>query len=353
MAPQRTPLRVVQWTTGNVGKHSVRALVENPLFELVGCFAYSDDKIGRDVGELSGIAPIGVTATNDVDALLALKPDCVMYAPKWQDVDELVRILAGGVNVVATAAFITGDWIGKERDRLAEACAQGGSTLFGTGINPGFVELVAIVAAGMCDRIDKITVIESADTTLYDSPETEIPVGFGRPIDDPELPAMTRKATGVFEDAVHLVADALGVELDEVRCETEYAMTTEPVVMESWTLEAGTVAGAIARWIGVVNGKEIIELTARWKKGHTLVPDWDFAETHVYEIAGRPTMRLTMQPSAPADFEAKTAEEWVGLGMIMTAMPAINMIPHVVDAAPGIATYNDLPIPLPRGVVRV
>ena len=90
-----------------------------------------------DVGELCGIDPLGVIATDDVDALLALQPDCVVYNPMWSDTDELVRILSAGVNVVSTAAFITGDNLGPGRDRIAEACEQGGSTMFGSGVSPG------------------------------------------------------------------------------------------------------------------------------------------------------------------------------------------------------------------------
>ncbi len=218
--------RVVQWTTGNVGKSSVQAIAANPTFELVGCYAHSPDKIGRDVGELCGIDRLGVAATDDVDALLALKPDCVVYNPMWIDVDELVRILSAGANVVATAPFITGHNLGPGRDRMAEACREGGSTIFGSGVSPGFAELLAIVSAMVCDRVDKLTVNEAADTTFYDAPATELPVGFGKPIDHPELPAMTAQGTAVFGEAVRLVGDALGVELDEVRCDAEYAQTT-------------------------------------------------------------------------------------------------------------------------------
>ena len=106
-------------------------------------------------------APTGVTATDDVDALLALGADCVVYNPMWPDVDEMVRILEAGVNIVSTAAFITGHSLGDGRSRIADACARGGSSVFGSGINPGFAELLAIVTAGVCDRIDKITVTES------------------------------------------------------------------------------------------------------------------------------------------------------------------------------------------------
>ncbi|MGB9251093.1 MAG: dihydrodipicolinate reductase, partial [Mycobacterium sp.] len=130
--------RVVQWTTGNVGKSSLKSIADNPLLELVGCFAWSPEKAGRDAGELVGIAPLGVAATNDIDALLALKPDCVVYNPMWINVEELVRILSAGVNVVTTASFITGRNLGDGRDRILEAAELGGSTMFGSGVSPGF-----------------------------------------------------------------------------------------------------------------------------------------------------------------------------------------------------------------------
>src|SRR3954468_13118680 len=126
-------IRIVQWTTGNVGERSARAGTAHADLELVGCYAWSADKVGRDAGELCGIDPLGVAATDDVDALLALRPDCVVYNPMWPNVDELVRILEAGVNVVSTAAFITGDKLGAGRDRIADACARGGVSMFGTG----------------------------------------------------------------------------------------------------------------------------------------------------------------------------------------------------------------------------
>ena len=116
------PLRVVQWTTGNVGRRALRAIAANPELELVGCYAWSADKVGRDAGELAGIEKLGVAATNDVDALIELRPDCVSYTPMWPDVDELVRILEAGINVVATAAFVTGHGLGEP----ARAAPRGG-----------------------------------------------------------------------------------------------------------------------------------------------------------------------------------------------------------------------------------
>jgi hypothetical protein len=343
--------RIVQWTTGNVGKRSVRAVVAHPDLELVGCYAWSPDKVGRDAGELSGIDPVGVVASDDVDLLLGLRPDCVVYNPMWPNTDELVRLLEAGVNVVSTAAFIDGSRHPTDRDRLLAACERGGASLFGTGISPGFVELLGIATATICDRIDKVVIDEASDTTLYDSPATELPCGFGRPIDDPDLPGMAAEGTAVFGEAVALVADALGVELDEIVCEAEYAQTTEDVVMDSWTIAAGCVAGVAASWQGRVAGRTVVELNVRWKKGHTLEPDWAIREGHTITVHGRPTVRATLEYLPPPDFEATTFAEFMVLGMIMTAMPAINAIPDVVAAPPGIVTYADLPLPLPRGLV--
>ncbi len=351
MADTRT-YRVVQWTTGNVGKSSVRAIATNPNYELVGCYAWSADKVGRDVGELAGIDPLGVAATDDVDALLALRPDCVVYNPMWSDTDELVRILSAGVNVVSTAAFITGQNLGPGRDRIVAACEKGGSTMFGSGVSPGFAELLAIVASTVCDRVDKITVNEAADTTFYDSPATEILAGFGKPIDDPGLQAMTAEGTAVFGEAVRMVADALGVELDEVRCVSEHAQTTADLDLGSWTIVAGCVAGVAASWQGLVGDRIVVELNVRWRKGPTLEPDWKIEQDGwVIQIDGRPTVTMNVGFLPPPYFEAETIADFMELGHIMTSAPALNAIPAVVAGAPGIATYPDLPLVVPRGLV--
>ena len=337
-----------------MGKSAVQAITANPTLELVGCYAWSPEKVGRDVGELCGLDPLGLVATDDIDALLALQPDCVVYTPMWLDIGELERILSAGVNVVATAAFITGHNLGGGRQRITAACQRGGSTMFGTGISPGFAELLAVVSATICDRVDKITINEAADTTFYDSPATEIPVGFGSPIDHPELQSMTAKGTAVFGEAARMVADALGVELDDIRCQAEYAQTTADLDLGSWTIPAGCVAGVAASWQGLVGDKVIVELNVRWRKGQTLEPDWKIDQDGwVIQIDGRPTVTARIGFLPPPDFEAETIADFMVLGHIMTAAPPINAIAAVVAAAPGIATYNDLPLVLPRGVISI
>jgi 2,4-diaminopentanoate dehydrogenase len=346
-------LRVVQWTTGNVGKQTVAAIARNSALELVGCYAWSPDKVGRDVGELCGLPPFGVSATDDVDALLALRPDCVVYNPMWPSVDELVRILSSGVNVVSTAAFINGNRLGPDRKRLVDACERGRSSLMGTGISPGWAELLGIVLAGLSSRVDKVTISEAAHTALYDSPDTERPAGFGYPIDHPQLQQMTAEGTAVFGEAVAMMADALGIELDEIACVAEHAKTNVDLDLGSWKIPAGCVAGVAASWQGRLGERTIVELNVRWKKALVLEPDWKIADGYTIEVQGLPTIRSTLQFLPPPDFQVKALADFMVIGHIMTAMPAVNAIPRVVDAPPGIVSYVDLPLPLPRGLVRL
>ncbi len=346
-----TTRRIVQWTTGNVGQRSVLAAIANPNLELVGCYAWSPDKVGRDVGELCGTAPIGVVASDDIDALLALRPDCVVYNPKWPDVDEMVRILESGVNIVATAGFITGHALGDDRQRILDACDKGGASIFGSGMNPGMANLLGIVSTGLCDRIDSVRMLESVDSTGYDSGDTELSVGYGRHPDDPELPGITQHGTAVFGDAVHLLGRALGVQFDEVRCETEYAITTEPIDLGSWSIDAGCVAGVAASWQGWAGDRKVVSCDVRWRKGRTLQPDWRIEHGYVVEIAGMPAVRTKLEVFPPADFIAESFSDYMVLGMVMTAMPAMNAIDAVCDAAPGIVTYLDIPLPALGGWV--
>lgn len=345
------PLRVVQWTTGNVGRRSVIAVLAHPGLELVGCYAWSPDKVGRDVGALCGLSDTGVVATDDIGDLLGLAPDCVVYNPKWPDVDELVPILEAGVNVVTTAGFITGRALGEDRRRLVDACERGQSSLFGSGMNPGLANLLGLVSAGLCDRIDSVSVLESVDSTGYDSPETELLVGFGRPIDDPDLPAMTEAGTAVFGDAVQLMADALGLPLDDIRCDAEYAQTTEHLDLGSWSIGPGCVAGVAANWQGLVAGRAVVQLRTRWRKGAHLDPDWQIEHGYVVDIQGQPCVRTKLEIYPAEDFVATTFADYMVLGMIMTSLPAVNAIPAVCQARPGIVTYLDIPFVAPQGWV--
>ena len=178
-------------------------------------------------------------------------------------------------------------------------------------MNPGFANLLGIVSAGICDRIDSITILESVDSTGYDSPDTELSVGFAPPIDDPALPAMTEDGTAVFGDAVRLVADALGIELDEVRCEAEYAQTTEDLDLGSWSIDKGCVAGVAVSWQGLHDRQAVVALNVRWRKGPTLEPDWKVEHGYLVDIQGQPCVRTKLEIfPPPTSWRSRSRTTW-------------------------------------------
>ena len=339
-------MRVVQWNTGIVGSAGVRAIASHPSFELVGCYAWSEEKVGRDAGELVGIDPLGVVATRDIDALLGEAPDCVLYTPQFPDVDHMVRMLEAGINVVSTSYFITGRSYGDaDLARLEEAAARGGATLYGTGVNPGFANVFALLASGVCQRVDRISVLESVDSTNYGSAETWRACGLGRPVDDPEIAGLARTTTSVFQDAVEMMASALGVELDEIRYEVEFAAATETVELGYMTIEKGCGTGMRQCWSGIYDGAALIELPIVWTLGDKMEPRWPTEEGYVIEIDGSPSVRSRVEivhqdGAGNPDF---------GLN---TVMPAVHAIASVCAARPGIVLAHELPLVAARDVVR-
>ena len=332
------PLRIVQWNTGIVGSAGVRAIVAHPELELVGCFAWSPEKQGRDVGELCGFASIGVEATADVDALLALRPDCVLYTPQFPDVDVMVRILESGINIVSTSYFITGRSFGEGQiERLDAAARRGGASLHGTGINPGFANVFALLSTGVCQRVDRISVLESVDSTHYGSAETWRACGLGRPVDDPEIPGMARGLTSVFQDAVEMMAAALEIELDEIRYDVEFAAATQTVELGYMTIDEGCATGMRQCWSGLVDGRPVIELPIVWTLGYTMEPSWPVENGYVIEIDGLPSVRSRIEILHP---ESDSGPDF---GM-NTVLPAIHAIAPVCAARPGIVLAHELPL---------
>lgn len=328
-------LRIVQWTTGVVGKPAVRAIVNHPDMELVGCYCHSADKAGRDVGELCGLPPLGIRATPDIDALLALKPDCVCYMPQFPDVDHMVRILESGCNIVSTAYFITGSMLGAENlARIEAAAARGNASIYGSGVNPGIIHMIALVASSGCARIDRISVLESVDATAYASAGTWEGIGFGRRVDDPEAPGLAERAMPSFKEAVAMMASALKIPVEEIRYDVEYAAATEDVDLGYMRIGKGCISGLRCCWSARVNGRAVIELKIAWKLGDKLTPNWPVEDGWVVEIDGDPSLRCVYQPRHIGQFDPG----------LMTAMPAVHAIPVVCAAPAGIVTADQLPL---------
>ena len=342
--PNDRTYRVVQWTTGNVSRQALRAVLERPDLELVGVYAHSADKVGRDVGELAELGTtVGVAATNDIDALIALQPDCALYMPLHPNVEHLTKLLSAGVNVLSTASFLTGRAYGEEARAALDAAAKAGeASLFGSGVNPGFADYLAAVASGVCRQVDYVRIVESFDIGTWAGDANQDELGWGRPAGDPGHAADIAKATAPFGDAVEALAELLGGEVDDIRCEVEFAHATTDLAVPNRDVKAGTVAGIDAKWFGSRAGTDLIEVNVRWTVTPFLDPAWEIAMAYQIEVRGHPQVNVRAEV-LPQDFESMSLDEMLAIGSVITAMPIVNAIPAVVGARPGIVTYADLP----------
>src|SRR4051812_9420665 len=336
------PLRVIQWTTGNIGRRSLHAILGRPDLELVGVYAHGAEKVGRDAAELCGWpAPTGVLATNDVAALLALGADACCYNPLWPSIDELCGLLESGVNVCSSAAWITGGKQALEdRARIIDACQRGGASIFGSGAHPGMTNMVAMVLSGACERVDSVVITESVDCSTYESAETQTAMGFSQPPGAPGLAESVRRESEVFAESAAMMADAMGATLDRMTFDVVFTEATGDSDLGFMKIPAGRVGGVMGYHRGWVGERNVVSIGFNWIMGEHTVPPKPLAHGHVIQVFGTPNMRTVLHCLPP---EGWTEPGFMGLGMIYTAMPVTNAVPYVVAAAPGIVTLADLP----------
>lgn len=328
------PYRVVQWTTGKTGGAAVRGMVGHPDLELVGCYAWSPAKVGQDVGVLSGIAPIGIKATDSIDDLLGLKPDCVTYMPLRPDFDHVVRILESGCDIVTTMYMLAGSGYGDDiAARIEDAAQRGRSSLYATGIYPGHSAMVALAASAMCTRIERVAVLESLDIRGYGNEQMFRAMGIDRDVDDPEAPQLVKRACGSFRDQIRVMARALAVELDEIRLDVQFAAANKTTDFGFMTVKQGRSAGFQGVLSGIARRRAVIQCRFVWKLGEEMTPNWPVEDGYIVEITGDPSLRCRLEPVG-AHFD----------GAATTAMPAVNAIPAVCAAAPGIVNQTQLPL---------
>jgi 2,4-diaminopentanoate dehydrogenase len=332
--------RVVQWATGNIGTYALRSVIQHPDLDLVGVYVHAEDKAGRDAGELCGLDPIGVKATRDIDEIVALRADCVLYMPRACDVDAVCRLLASGTDVVTTRSeFIRPASLDPAvRERVEAACAEGATTIHSTGISPGFItEAVPLVLTSIQRRLDALTIDEFADLSRRDSPGLLFEVmGFGR------APAALERSRWAhvsesFGPSLRLLADALSMPLDAVETIGEVAVAAHRVEIAAGTLEAGTVAAQRITVTGVRDGRPLLRFRAIWYCTADLDPAWDIRATGWH---------LTVDGDAPLDIDMRfptPLEQMAAVTPAYTANRAVNAVPFVCAAPPGIRTTFDLP----------
>ncbi|MDP7722314.1 dihydrodipicolinate reductase [Mycobacterium sp. TY814] len=332
--------RVVQWSTGNIGKRALGILLERDDFDVVGVHAFGGDKVGCDAGTLADREPLGLNATDDVDALLDLAPDCVNYMPRVIDFELVARMLRQGINVVTTGDFLTGTHHPAERAALETAARAGGATFLGTGFEPGFINVVAGFLTGACRRVHSVKLVETLDCTTYPVRDAWRVLGFGKPPRQrivPIDPAAQRFGLGYFE-TLDMVAAMLGAELEAKEAFVENAVAKEDVELGWITYKAGTVAGQRRTYRGLRNGKTVVELAICWTMSSDgLDPQWNDPEGFSIVIDGQPFVDATIR-------FGRAGQDAMTVLMDSTAVAAVNAIPFVCDAAPGVITPIDLPV---------
>jgi hypothetical protein len=349
-------LRAIVWSTGGVGANAIDAISRRPDLELVGVWVHSPDKVGKDVGELADGEPLGLLATNDAEALIALAPDCVVYAASGPDRDgaavpDYVRLLTAGINVVSTSStslvyppsYYAPQW----RDEMEAAAKAGGASFYASGIFPGFAsDQLALLMTTQSKSIRQITVSEVALNDHYPVADVMMDgMGFGRPLDfEPML-----KTPGFIEMAwkapIYLMAEGLGVEVEQIRGSLDRQLTDRDIDVAFGTIEAGTCGAVRTRAAGVVNGEEAIVIEHIIRMARDVAPDWptsDADATYRVDIEGDPDIRCVLTLGEAEGHAAGRA------AMAATAMRVVNAIPYVVDAATGLLSSLDIPTTLPR-----
>jgi hypothetical protein len=338
--------RVIQWATGGVGRAAIEGVLDHPELELVGCWVHSADKDGRDVGELIGREPIGVVATTDIDAVLALDADAVLYSPIMADPGVVEQILRSGKNVVTPLGwFYPRD---QDTTRLEEACSEAGVTLHGTGIHPGGItERFPLMVSALSNRITRVRAEEFSDIRTYDAPDVVRHVMlFGATPEEAAESIMLNVLGAGFVQSVHMVADVLGFALDpELRTSHEVAVATAPIDSPIGPIEPGRVAAQRFRWEGTVGGEPVMTAAVNWFMGEeNLDPGWTFGpegERFEVEIVGDPPVQVSFHGLHP-DSIAEGLER--NRGILATAMHCVNAVPYVCAAESGLKTYLDLPL---------
>lgn len=353
--------RVVQWSTGNVGRHAIAGIDARGDLDLAGVWVSSEAKDGKDAGKLAGLGrALGVTATTDADALLALRPDCIVHTAMadhriGEAVEDLCRFLRAGVNVVSSGPVFLQypdgtappDFI----DPIREAAAEGGTSLWVNGIDPGFAnDSLALALTGISERIDEVRCLEILDYSTYDNAQVLFDImGFGTPMNEAPMLLQPGVLSLAWGSVVRQLAAGLDVPLDEVTERSERMPAPEPFEIDSGTILEGTAAALRFEVRGMRGGRPVVVLEHVTRLRPDLAPDWPQpAGQGCYRVvvSGEPSYTLDLQLLG-TDGDHNTA------GLKATAMRLVNAIPAVIAAPPGLLTALDLPPVTGRGLVQL
>jgi len=355
------PKRVVVWGTGFVGKMVIAQIVPHPAFELVGVGVSNPDKVGRDVGEICGLEPIGLRATDDLDTLIALAPDALVhFGPTAKYADENIRVigafLRAGIDVTSTAMT---PWVWPSMGQnpptwiepITTACAEGGASCFTTGIDPGFAnDLLPMTLMGLCGDVRTVRALEILDYINYEG-DYEDEMGIGRPPEFTPLLEHTDILVMSWGATVPMMAHAAGIELDGITTTWEKWVTDKSITTAKGVIDPGSVAAIRFTINGIYDGETRIQLEHVNRVGLDAAPEWPRGtQDDVYrvEIEGSPS--ITQETAFR--FTDGSGRDAAAAGCLATGLRALNAVPAVNALPPGWVTALDLPLIPGAGTIR-
>jgi 4-hydroxy-tetrahydrodipicolinate reductase len=355
------PKRVVIWGTGFVGKMIIPEVVRHPHFELVGVGVSHPSKVGHEVGEICGTDAIGLVATDDIDALISLRPDALVHfgptaAHAADNIRDIGYFLRSGIDVCSTAmtpwvwpamTLNPPSWI----EPIAEACATGGASCFTTGIDPGFAnDLFPMTLMGLCAEVRQVRALEILDYINYEG-DYEDEMGIGRPPEFIPLLEHTDILVMSWGATVPMMAYAAGIELDKITTTWEKWVTDRAIVSAKGVINPGEVAAIRFTINGIFKGEPRICLEHVNRVGLDAAPDWPRGtQDDVYRVVIDGTPSITQETSFR--FTDGSGRDAAAAGCLATGLRALNAVPAVNELPTGWATALDLPLIPGRGTIR-
>lgn len=341
--------KVIQWATGVVGTAALKGIIRHPKLELTGLKVYNDEKAGLDAGELADCPPTGVRATQDIEAIIAMEADCVLYCPMPWDITEICRLLESGKHVVTPCPY----WYPFFQDKdsavqLQAACEKGGVNFHASGCNPGGIaERFPLTFTGWCNRIDRITMTECGDCRAYASEGVvrEL-MNLGKTPEEADNNPIKEMLKSYWYEPIEMIAEGLSSEVIEYEAQHNYVLANQDIDTAAGLIEKDTIALNNYRHIGRTReGTEIVQEQIWYMD--------DIELTRLQEkfpIPRRSGWRIRIEGDVnlivDVDFPPELSnEEHQAQGLSTTGFHLVNAVPAVCEQPePGIKTYLDLPM---------
>ena len=352
-------IRTAVWGTGNVGRAAIRAVDAHPELELAAVIVHNPVKVGRDAGDLADIdRTLGVAATDDIDNALE-NVEALVYAasgeirPDEALADILKAIQLGAVVVTPSlyALYDPQSAPAELRDPVTAAIAEGGGSLFVSGIDPGWGnDILPVLASGLASTIEQVRCQEIFDYSTYDAPDSvRYIVGMGQPMDYEPPMVAAGVPTMVWGGQVRLIARALGVELDEIRETLDRRPLEAEATNAMGLFEAGTQGALRFEVQGMVGGEPRIAIEHVTRISADCATDWPMPPdggdgAHRVIIEGRPRIEISVEATDEGDNRAAG-------GNATAANRLVNAVPWLISAEPGL--YDALDVPLSPASGRI